>query len=134
MFFHMEHVTVDVAAVADVPTDHGLATVVEGRPIALFRVADAVVAYQGNCLHRGGPLAEGAYRNSIVTCPAHWWRYDLRDGVRVDDPTIRLQAYPVAVRDGRVLVTVPRAAPVESWRDRLLGLAREEATAKETGR
>jgi nitrite reductase/ring-hydroxylating ferredoxin subunit len=129
----MEHVTVDVAALVDVPVGCGLAAVVEGRPIALFWVDDEIVAYQGTCLHRGGPLAEGACRDGVVTCPSHWWRYDLRTGTRVDDPTLRLHRYPVAIRDGRVLVTVPRAGEPEGWRERLLRLARERAEAEETG-
>lgn len=129
----MEHVTVDVAAVADVPVDRGLAVSAEGRPIAIFRLDDGLVAYQGTCLHRAGPLAEGDCRNGIVTCPAHWWRYDLRSGARIEAPGLRLHRYPVVARDGRVLVTVPIEEEEEGWRERLLRLARKEAAASETG-
>ncbi len=128
----MEHVTVDVAAITDVPAGHGLAVTAEGRSIAIFRLGDGLVAYQGACLHRGGPLAEGHCRNGIVTCPAHWWRYDLRSGSRVDAPDLRLTRYPIVARDGRVLVTVPIAEEAEGWRERLLRLAREEAASEET--
>lgn len=130
----MEHVTVDVAAVADVPADRGLAVTVEDRPIAIFRVDDEVVAWQGTCLHRGGPLAEGACRDGIVTCPSHWWRYDLRSGSPLHDRGLRLERYPVTVHGGRVFVTVPVATAPESWRDRLLRLARERSAAEEAGR
>lgn len=130
----MEHVTVDVGAVADVPADHGLAAKIEGRPIAVFRVGDEIVAWQGTCLHRGGPLADGACRDGIVTCPSHWWRYDLQSGSALHDGALRLERYPVTLRDGRVLVTVPVAAEPEGWRDRLLRLARERAAAEEAGR
>ncbi len=130
----MEHVTVDVAALADVPADHGLAVTVEDRPIAIFRVGGDVIAWQGTCLHRGGPLADGACRNGVVTCPSHWWRYDLRTGSPLHDRGLRLERYPVTVHDGRVLVTVPVASEPESWRDRLLRLAREGAATEETGR
>ena len=129
----MEQVTVDVAAAADVPMGRGLAVTTEGRAIAIFRLDDGLVAYQGACLHRGGPLAEGICRDGVVTCPAHWWRYDLRSGSRVDAPDLRLARYPVEARDGRVLVTVPIAEEAEGWRDRLLRLAREEAASEETG-
>lgn len=130
----MEHLTVDVAAIADVPARHGLAVTAEGRAIAIFRLGDGLVAYQGTCLHRGGPLAEGDCRDGIVTCPAHWWRYDLRSGSRLDAPDLRLARYPVVTRDGRVLVTVPIAEEAEGWRDRLLRLAREQAASEEAGR
>ncbi|MEX1264380.1 MAG: Rieske (2Fe-2S) protein [Actinomycetota bacterium] len=130
----MERVTVDVGSVADVPADHGLAVIVEGRPVAIFRVGREVVAYQGTCLHRGGPLAEGVCRDGVLTCPAHWWRYDLLTGSRIDEPAVQLPRYPVTLRDGRVLVTVPVAAEPEGWRDRLLRLAHERAAAEEAGR
>lgn len=130
----MEQVTIDVGSVADVPFDRGLAVTIEDRPIAVFRVDDEVVAYQGSCLHRAGPLADGACRDGIVTCPSHWWRYDLRTGSSMHDRGLRLHRYPVSIRDGRVLVTVPVADEPESWRDRLLRLARERAAAEEGSR
>lgn len=130
----MEHVTVDVAALTDVPAGCGLAVTAEGRAIAIFRLGDELIAYQGACLHRGGLLAEGVCRDGIVTCPAHWWRYDLRSGSRVDASDLRLARYPVVARDGRVLVTVPMAEEAEGWRERLLRVAREKAASEETGR
>lgn len=137
----MELVTVDVAAVADVPVAQGLAVTAEGREIAVFRLGDEFVAYQGSCLHRGSPLADGMCRDGVVTCPAHWWRYDLRSGSRVDAPDLRLARYPVIARGGRLLLTVPLAAapgsvvePAEGWRDRLLRLAREETASVEGNR
>jgi nitrite reductase/ring-hydroxylating ferredoxin subunit len=114
-----------VASAADVPDARGLAVTVEGRAIALFRVDGSIVAFQGACAHRGGPLALGDLRGPLLTCPWHWWRYDLRSGRRVDDPSVCLERYPVEIVDGRVVLTVPAARPPESWRDRLLRHARE---------
>jgi nitrite reductase (NADH) small subunit len=99
----------------------------DGRRIAVFNVDGEVVAVDGRGLHRGGPLDEGWVTNGIVMCPWHWWRYDLRSGCRLDDPTVRLARYPVSVVDGSIRVEVPPPAPVESIRDRLLRLARQEA-------
>jgi nitrite reductase/ring-hydroxylating ferredoxin subunit len=114
-----------VASVDDVPDTGGLAAVVEGRALALFRVDGRIVAFQGACAHRGGPLALGDVRGTLLTCPWHWWRYDLRTGRRVDDPGVCLERFPVEVEHGRVVVTVPAAREPESWRDRLLRHARE---------
>jgi nitrite reductase/ring-hydroxylating ferredoxin subunit len=131
-------VRVPVARAADVPADAGLAVTAEGRPLALFRVDDEIVAIQGQCLHRGGPLALGDLRGTVLTCPWHWWRYDLRTGVRLDDPSVCLERFQVEIEDGQVVVTVPLAHPPESWRDRLLRHAREEtaraAASAEPGR
>lgn len=126
-------VRVAVAAAADVPDGAGLAVTAEGRPLALFRVDDGIVAVQGDCLHRGGPLALGDLRGGVLTCPWHWWRYDLRTGRRVDDPSVCLERFPVEVEDGRIVVTVPAARPPESWRERLLRHAREVEAARAAG-
>jgi nitrite reductase (NADH) small subunit len=123
-----------VAAAADVPMAGGLAVTVEGRPVALFRVDGAIVAVQGTCAHRGGPLALGTLAGPLLTCPWHWWRYDLRTGRRVDDPSVCLERYPVEVADGQVVVTVPAARAPESWRDRLLRHAREADDPSRRGR
>lgn len=100
------------------------AIVVDGRPIAVWRVDGALRAYAGACLHRGGPLAEGFVRDGIVTCPLHWWRYDLRTGSLVGVDGVRLPSYRVAEVEGRIVVEVPErvAAPEAegSIRERLL--------------
>lgn len=106
--------------------------IAEGRRIALFRLGDEVVALDGTCLHRGGPIALGDVRDGIVTCPWHWWRYRIATGERVDAPEIRLRRYPVEIRDGIVTVAVPPAVEPESWRDRLLRAAHARAVQEET--
>ncbi|GIW20731.1 MAG: hypothetical protein KatS3mg065_1027 [Chloroflexota bacterium] len=104
------------------------AIVVDGRPIAIWRIDGVLRAYAGACLHRGGPLAEGFVRDGVVTCPWHWWRYDLRTGSLVGVAGVRLPSYPVAEVEGRIVVEVPAPVPVpeagRSIRDRLLARAR----------
>jgi len=107
--------------------DGGLEVSAEGRRIALFLLDDTVVALDGACLHRGGPIAAGDVRDDVVTCPWHWWRYRIATGERVDAPEIRLRRYPVEIRDGLISVAVPPAVEPESWRDRLLRAAHARA-------
>jgi nitrite reductase (NADH) small subunit len=100
----------------------GSATSVEagGRVIAVFNLDGELVAVNGGCLHRGGPLAEGLVRDGVVTCPWHWWRYDLRTGERLGAPWLRLDRYPVRVEEDRVLVEVPPSRHPPSIREDLL--------------
>ena len=116
-----------VGALEGLPPGATRAVEANGRRIAVFNLDGEVVAVDGRCLHRGGPLEDGFVANGIVMCPWHWWRYDLRTGCRLDDPSVHLARYPVSVVDGNVRVEVPPPAPVESIRDRLLRLARQEA-------
>lgn len=126
-------VGVPVARLEDLRPDRGVARRVEGREVAVFLVDGEPVAYEGRCRHRGGPLAEGLARDGVVTCPLHWWRYDLRTGELVWNRAIRLERFPAEVCDGEVVVSVPRSAAAApgagaplSIRDRLLARAREQ--------
>ena len=118
---------VTVGALDGLPPGAARAVAANGWRIAVFNLDGEIVAIDGRCLHRGGPLEDGFVANGIVMCPWHWWRYDLRTGSRLDDPSVHLARYPVSVVDGSVRVEVPPPAPVESIRDRLLRLARQEA-------
>lgn len=116
------------------------AVVVDGRPIAVWRIDGALRAYSGACLHRGGPLAEGFVRDGIVTCPLHWWRYDLRTGSLVGRPEVRLAAYSAVEVDGRIVVEVPVSVPAagdpgaeSSIRERLLRHARSASAVGAAG-
>ena len=118
---------VAVARLDDLPAGGGLALTAAGRAVALFDIDGTPVAYDGRCRHRGGPIGEGYVRDGVVTCPLHWWRYDVRTGELISDPSVRLERYPTEIRDGVVFVTVPAAEPVDpsvSIRQRLLDRAR----------
>ena len=94
--------------------------------VAVFNVGGELCAVDGSCPHRGGPLADGIVRDGVVTCPLHWFRFDLRTGRQVGVPGLRLTRYPVRVVDGVVEVLVPCAhPPATSLRERLLAAGRE---------
>ncbi len=118
-------------ALADLPIDGGRSVLWDGRLLAMFRIGDEVVALDGSCLHRGGPVAEGIVRDGVVTCPWHFWRYDLASGELLGDRAQGLRRYPVTVHDGIVHVDVPPPEPELSWKERLLRAARERATTEE---
>lgn len=76
------------------------------RDIAVVRVGDEVFALPNLCRHAFGPLSDGFVDGYFLMCPWHGWRYDVRDGT-TDHPNADVATFPVAVRDGEVLVTVP---------------------------
>ncbi len=91
-----------------------LVAMVEGRPYAVSDV----------CLHRQGRLSDGVLRDGVITCPEHWWRYDVTTGARTDEPSDVLASYPARIIDGWVEVDVPAVEPARSLRDVLLAHAR----------
>jgi nitrite reductase/ring-hydroxylating ferredoxin subunit len=96
------------------------------REVAVFSTADGFYALDNTCAHNGGPLAEGWVAGGVVTCPWHWWRYDLATARRRGAELIGVAIHPVTIREGVVVVDVPEpvAGPI-SMRERLLAHARE---------
>jgi nitrite reductase (NADH) small subunit len=90
--------------------ERGVAALVEGRPVALFRLHDGSVHAIGNVdpftgasvLSRGIVGTRGDA--PTVASPLHKQVFDLRTGVCFDDPDVRVPVYPVRIRDGQVEV------------------------------
>jgi nitrite reductase (NADH) small subunit len=97
---------VKVAAVGDIPPGSGKTVEVADKPIAVFNCDGTFYAIDDTCPHQGGPLGEGEVEGTIVTCPWHEWRYDVRTGVNTEDPGCKVSAYAVKVEGEDVLVSV----------------------------
>lgn len=77
---------------------------VEGKAIALANVDGKFFAINNTCLHRGGPLSEGAMNGNVVTCPWHGWQYDVTNGKLIMNTAVGVMCYPVEVRGGDIFV------------------------------
>ena len=56
------------------------ATSAAGHEILLARVKGKYYATDNRCPHMGGMLSQGKITGTVVTCPRHYSRFDLRDG------------------------------------------------------
>jgi 3-phenylpropionate/trans-cinnamate dioxygenase ferredoxin component len=78
--------------------------------IGVYNCDGELMAIEDRCSHDDGPLAEGDWEpdECIVTCPRHGSRFDIRTGRALTLPAyLPVDTYPVEVRDGLVVVTVP---------------------------
>lgn len=79
------------------------------RTIGVFNCNGSLRAIEDRCSHDDGPLAEGDWdpEACVVTCPRHGSRFDLETGIPMTLPAFeRVETFPVAVRDGLVVVEV----------------------------
>lgn len=97
-----------------------------GRRYAVFAVDGALEVTDAACPHNGGPLAKGSVRDGVVTCPSHWYRFDLTSGRCLTWPGYCLRKYPVISRDGRSYAELPGETRWPWWRH-LLGVAARPA-------
>ena len=79
----------------------------------------------GACPHNGGPLAEGLVRDGVVTCPWHWYSYELATGRCRTAAGYELRRYPVVMVGGRPHASIPAAEPPRSWSQILRAHARQ---------
>ncbi|MBF8287358.1 MAG: Dioxygenase, ferredoxin subunit [Candidatus Rokubacteria bacterium] len=96
-----------IGPAADVPIGEGCVVEAEGKTLALFNVDGAFYALENACAHRGGPLGEGDLDGTVVVCPWHAWRWDVKTGANVNNPAVKMPCFPVSVDDGRVFVELP---------------------------
>jgi nitrite reductase (NADH) small subunit len=97
---------VKVAESKDVPAGTGVCVEIGGKAIAVFNCNGTFLAMDDTCPHQGGPLGEGELAGTVVTCPWHEWRFDVRTGVNTEDATCAVRTYPVKLEGGDVLVEV----------------------------
>jgi NAD(P)H-dependent nitrite reductase large subunit/NAD(P)H-dependent nitrite reductase small subunit len=89
--------------------DSGLAALVDGRQIALFRVGDQVYALdnydpnsEANVLARG--LIGDVQGEPVVASPIYKHHFSLITGRCIEDPEQSVRAYPARIADGRIWV------------------------------
>jgi nitrite reductase (NADH) small subunit len=95
---------VPVGRTVDFTPGQGRMVTVSGRHVAVFRLGDEFFALDNMCLHRGGPLCDGQIENDVVTCPWHFWSYEIRTGTMVQDPRVGVSKHDVRIEGEEISV------------------------------
>ena len=105
-----------VCTVETVPLEGGVAALVDGVAVAVFRTHDGAVFALSNLDPFSGAsvLSRGIVGSRgdvpVVSSPMYKQAFDLRTGACLDDDAVRVTAYDVSVVDGVVHVGSPRPA------------------------
>jgi 3-phenylpropionate/trans-cinnamate dioxygenase ferredoxin component len=98
---------VRVARAADLPSGKMTCVEVAGRRILVANVDGVYYATDDTCSHEDASLSGGSLSGELVKCPLHGSRFSVRTGEPMEDPAEEpLRCFPVAVRDGEVLVGI----------------------------
>ncbi|HUF98294.1 MAG TPA: nitrite reductase small subunit NirD [Ilumatobacter sp.] len=110
---------IEVCSIDRITVDRGVAALIEGVPVAIFRLSgDEVLAIDHVEPFTGVPvLARGivgsAGDRDVVASPLHKERFDLRTGECLDAPGIWVRTWDVLVIDGLVSVLAqPNPSPL----------------------
>lgn len=79
---------------------------VDGRSVVLFNLAGTIHAVDNACPHNGAALAGGQLEGSMLRCPAHGLRFDLRTGCMPGANGLCLTTFPVEVVEGQLVVSL----------------------------
>ena len=98
------------------PVDRGVAALVDGEQVAVFRTADDGLhavsnhdPFSGAMVVSRGLVGSRGDRTTVAS-PVYKQVFDLHTGQCLDDPAVRLPVHPVRVRDGLVQVALEAQA------------------------
>ena len=95
----------DAADAEAVVEDEVVGCVVNGTPVALFRVEGEVFALYDLCSHGHARLSDGYVEDDCVECPLHQGLVDIRNGKPRSAPISEpVRAIPAREVEGRVQV------------------------------
>ena len=93
-----------VASVGEIPAGSIKTVEAGGKILAVANVGGTFYAIDNTCLHRGGPLGDGAILSGKVVCPWHGWEWDPQTGVH--DASAKVAVYPMKIENGDVLIEI----------------------------
>lgn len=107
----MDEQFIPVAQAADLRPGTCLAVELPEFGVALFNIEGEIYALDNTCPHAGGPLGEGCLDGDIIACPWHGWKFNIRSGecLKNPSPSWRVPRFETRVVDGVIHVRLPRS-------------------------
>lgn len=88
----------------EITEGHPKSLVLNGESVVVFCAAEQYFAVRNRCPHQQFErLHEGEVDDTIVTCPMHGWKFDLRTGISLNGSG-RLKIFGTVVKNGLIMV------------------------------
>lgn len=103
---------VKAAQTDDFTSENKVLVQLNGKEILLTNVDNEYYAIDNRCPHMGGSLYDGNLSGSIITCPRHHSKFDVKTGKVIKEAKILFiklgvndtQSYPVKVEGNDIFV------------------------------
>ena len=87
------------------------------QDVAVFNIGGNFHVISNVCAHKGGPLNQGILEKTIVTCPWHGWKYDVRNGKPPHEGGDSVNSYKINVlRNKLYLDLIPLKLGTHSYK------------------
>jgi len=83
-------------------------TLSDGTLILLIATEDRVFACCADCPHQDTPLIDGPVEGTVLTCPEHFWQWDLTTGEPMGIAELPLPLFETREEDGVIFVKKTR--------------------------
>ena len=98
---------IDVCGVDDIDEEDLISWDYEGHTYAIYHTEEGFFASDVMCTHEDQSLAEGLVIGTVIECPLHQGRFDIRSGKAMSSPVcIDLKTYETRIENGRVLINL----------------------------
>ncbi len=92
----------------DFKEKEGKEVVIDGRPIAVFKVKGRFFSFKNICPHKGWKLHEGAVNENTlsVKCPGHSWEFNIATGEYVGNSNIKIRTYNIIEEEDNLYIEI----------------------------
>ena len=101
--------------IAEIAEGRGLSVEIQGIRLAVFYVDGQIDVLDGRCPHANAPLGRGWLEGSLVVCPLHRWKFDVRTGQCRTNPQKSVRHYQSRT-DDKGIIWVDLSG-IEAWND-----------------
>jgi 3-phenylpropionate/trans-cinnamate dioxygenase ferredoxin subunit len=96
-----------VCAADEIPPEDVVPFDLGERSFAVYNTPAGFFATDGLCTHEEQQLADGFVIDTVIECPLHQGRFDVRTGKALCPPVcVDLKTYPVQVVDDEVYIQI----------------------------
>jgi nitrite reductase/ring-hydroxylating ferredoxin subunit/multimeric flavodoxin WrbA len=100
---------IEVLSTEDLPEGSQKIVSLGKQEVALFHYEGVISAIGNSCLHKAGPLGQGAVSKKedglYVMCPWHGWEYNIRTGSGIPGAEDQQSVYEIKTEQGKILIS-----------------------------